>query len=124
MFDLQGPLFFKISYWNSRRLREAWEHIQEEVKKFRSRANDGLTVQACEGDQALYRDILNRLHTAADSLLLRFKYLGTFPWNFANVDTVGGAQEFLRCARAKPSSEEDPLTSYLLAKHEAELHGR
>ena len=108
---------------NSRRLRGAADRIDQEVEWFRTRART-LSVDQCEGDAALHSSIQTKLRLAAETLILRFKYLKTVPWCFVRADSVEGAAEFLRGATSRPSEEQDPLTNYLLEKHRASLVAR
>ena len=104
----------------SRRLREADDHIKKEIKELRKAAQE-LKPADCEGDTGLCDVVQTQLRLIAELLTLRFHYLSVVPWSFCKADTPAGAAEFLRGATSRPLAEQDPLTSYLLNKHEEAL---
>ena len=74
-----------------------------------------MTVDEMEGDATLFAEIKTALLSAAEILVLRFKYLNVVPWNFVRADEPEGAQLFLQGVLSRPLDKQDDLTQYLLS---------
>ena len=109
--------------WNSKRLDEAWDHIQESCEAWRGRARQ-ITEAECENDRALFKTIKQMLNQLASRTHQRFKYLGSAPWSFARTLSVAGAKEFLEQVQARPWDEHALLTRKLYTNYRSDLEQR
>lgn len=94
-----------------------------EVDALRNQSRS-MTVDEMEGDATLFAEIKTALLSAAEILVLRFKYLNVVPWNFARADEPEGAQHFLQGVLSRPLDKQDDLTQYLYGVHRRALEER
>ena len=111
-------------FWNSRRLGEAWDHVQEVAKEWRQRAHD-LEAHHVENNNDMLVLCKSLLSKQATGLLLRTKYLGVVPELFClKADTQAGAAECMRQVRARPGPEHDFLTQWIMQRLGADIERR
>ena len=93
---------------NGRRLHQAWEFIQDQIKSFRQ-SSRSVPVAACEGSILWSGIVRNMCASAASELRLAFKYINNVPWSFARADTIKGAEECIHQINARPLADHDPF---------------
>ena len=103
----------------SRRLHEAWQYLREEAQKLRDMARS-LTLAVCER-QDLMMEVRRMLVTAADLLLVKFKYLSQVPWSFACADNAEVCAQIVEEINSKPINLHEPLTQHIAANYSGDI---
>ena len=105
---------------NSRRLKDAWGHVQDIAATFDEKART-LTEAACESNKDVWWKIRHMMLQSARLLRMRFAYLNDAPWCFVRCDSVAGAQRFIECMESQPVDKHDPYAQDLWRRFQSDV---
>ena len=101
--------------FDSRRLAEAWQKIQDERVVFTGSANN-LTEEDTEGDKQLWKCIVDCLRAIAVDFQVRFQYLSSLPWAFCRASDQAVAAQCIAAFESRPLHEHDAVTRNFMAR--------